>query len=148
MARCVVTPVSQADPLETATLLTIAAVQRPAERAVDCVVFLPGTEEILDVHQRIKLVAPACKVRIVQDEEDVAGEDDEKHEVVALSTAIGARSVTLDTVRHVFIHAGIRASCIHSSGNMQRLKTSIAPERDTNQAGRIGRASCGLGTYS
>ena len=123
--------------------------QQPAERAVDGVVFLPGTEAISDMRQRINLVAPACKVRIVQDEEDVAGEDDEKHEVVALSTAIGARSVTLDTVRHVFIHVGSRASYIHCSGFMQRLKTSIAPERvNIQEAVRIGRASYGLGTYS
>ena len=31
-----------------------AAVQQPAERATDCVVFLPGPEEILDVHQQIQ----------------------------------------------------------------------------------------------
>ena len=54
MARYVMPPVSQADPLETATLLAIAAVQQPAERATDCVVFLPGPEEVLDVHQQIQ----------------------------------------------------------------------------------------------
>ena len=54
IARYVMPPVSQADLLETATLLAIAAVQQPAERATDCVVFLPGPEEILDVHQQIQ----------------------------------------------------------------------------------------------
>ena len=126
-----------------------AAVQQPAERATDCVVFLPGPEEIIDVHERIKLVAPACKVRIVQDEENVAAEDDEKPELVTLSTTIGARSVILDTVRHVYIHAGIPASCIQSSSIMERLETSIAPERvNIQEAGRIGRVSYGLETYS
>ena len=100
------------------------------------------------MHERIKLAAPACKVHIVQNEDDVAAEDDEKPEIVALSTVIGVRSMTLDTVRHDFIHAGIRASCIQSSSIMERLETSIAPDRENIQAGRIGRASCGLGTYS
>ena len=31
-----------------------AAVLQPAERAIDYVVFLPGPEEILDVHQQIQ----------------------------------------------------------------------------------------------
>ena len=45
IARYVARPVSRADPLETATLLTISAVQQSAERAADCVVFLPGLKK-------------------------------------------------------------------------------------------------------
>ena len=63
-----------------------------------------------------------------EDEEDIADEVDGKNGMVALSTLIGARAVTLNTVRYAVIHPAVRVSYMHYSGIIQLMETPITPE--------------------
>ena len=60
-----------------------------------------------------------------EDEEDIADEVDGKNGMVVLSTIIGARTVTLNTVRYAVIHPAVRVSYMHYSGIIQLMETPI-----------------------
>ena len=67
--------------------------------------------------------------------------------MVVLSTIIGSRTVTLDTVRYAIIHPAVRISRMHRSGIMKHVDSPITPELENNQEGRVARVSSGLATY-
>ena len=81
------------------------------------------------------------------DEVETADEGNGTDGMVVLSTIIGARTVTLDTVRYAIIHPAVRTSKMHYSGIIQLADTPITPELEKNQACRIARASSGLATH-
>ena len=82
-----------------------------------------------------------------EDEEDIADEVNGTDGMVVLSTIIGSRTVTLDTVRYAIIHPAVRTSRMHSSGIIQLVETPITPELEKNQGGRIARVGSGLATH-
>ena len=154
MERCVVMPPSKRELLATAAHLAIAVVQRRGPRAGDCIVFLPGIAEIAEVQYRIKTVARECKILILHsdcmgsaDEEEIRDEAVAPDGMVVLSTIIGSRTVTLDTVRYVIIHPAVRTSRMHRSGIMKHVDSPITPELENSQEGRVARVSSGLATY-
>ena len=81
-----------------------------------------------------------------EDEEDIADEVNGTDGRVVLSTIIGSRTVTLDTVRYVIIHPAVRTSRMHSSGMIQRVETPITTKLEENEADHIARVSSGLAT--
>ena len=154
MERCVVMPPSKGELLATAAHLAIAAVQRRGPRAGNCMVFLPGIAEIAEVQYRIKTEVPECTILILhsdcmgnEDEEEIRDEVVVPDGVVVLSTTIGSRTVTLDTVRYVIIHPAVRTSRMHRSGIMKQVDSPITPELENSQEGRVARVSSGLATY-
>ena len=82
-----------------------------------------------------------------EDEEDLADEVDGKNGMDELSTIIGARTVTLNTVRYAVIHPAVRVSYMHYSGIIQLMETPITRELQKNQEGRIAREESGLATH-
>ena len=82
-----------------------------------------------------------------EDEEDIADEVEETNGMVVLSTIIGSRTVTLDTVRYAIIHPAVRTSRMHRSGIMKQVDSPITPELENSQEGRVARVSSGLATY-
>ena len=152
--RCVVMPVSDADLLETAAHLAIAAVKCRRDRAGGCIGVLPGIGELVEVQQRIKLVVPACKILILHsawmdhgEEADIVDEAYGREGMIASSTSIGARTVILKTVRYAVIHSAVRVSYMHDSGIIQLTEAAITPELQKNQEGRIARESSGFATH-
>ena len=70
-----------------------------------------------------------------EDEEDIADEAEETNGMVVVSTLIGARTVTLETVRYAIIHPAVRMSKIHYSCIIELAETPITPELEkTRQA--------------
>ena len=70
----------------------------------------------------IKSVVQVCKILGLhrdcmdnEDEEDIADEAEETNGMVVVSTIIGARTVTLETVRYAIIDPAVRMSKIHNS---------------------------------
>ena len=154
MERCVVMPPSTEELLQTAAGLAIAAINRGGPRSGDCIVFLPGIAEILEVQLLIKAVAQTCKIVILHsdcidhtDEEEIPNEVASGVKMVVLSTIIGSRTVTMGTVRYAIIHPAIRISQMHHSGIMKLVDTPITRELEKNQEGRIARVRSGLATY-
>ena len=81
-----------------------------------------------------------------EDQEDTADEGNGTDGMVVLSTIIGSRTVTLDTVRYAIIHPAVRTSRMHSSGMIQRVETPITTKLEENEADHIARVSSGLAT--
>ena len=70
-------------------------------------------------------------------EEDMADEVDGKNGMDELSTIIGARTVTLNTVRYAIIPPAVRTSKMHYFDIIQLADIPITPEVEKNQTGRI-----------
>ena len=102
----------------------------------------------------IKSVVQSCKIHGLhsdcmdnEDEEDLADEVDGKNGTDELSTIIGARTVTLTTVRYAIIPPAVCTSKMHYSGIIQLADIPITPEVEKNQAGRIAHVRSGLATH-
>ena len=65
MELCGVMPLSKGELLETVAYLAIAEVARRGTRSDDCIVFLPGIGESVQVQHRIKSVVQACNILIL-----------------------------------------------------------------------------------
>ena len=72
-----------------------------------------------------------------EDEEDIADEAEETNGMVVVSTIIGARTVTLNTVWYTFIRSAVRRSKMHCSDIIPVADIPITPEVEKNQTGRI-----------
>ena len=93
----------------------------------------------------IKAVAQTCKIVILhsdcidhKDEEEIPNEVASGVKMVVLSTIIGARTVTMGTVRYAIIHPAIRISQMHHSGIMKLVDTPITRELEQ----KPGRPHC------
>ena len=114
MERCVVSPMNKDGLLDVAASLALNAVCRGGKRRADCMVFLPGIQEIISVQKKV-LEAKIPDLRIVllhsdclddEDEEELDDSYDVSCKQIVLATTIAARSVTLPSIRYVFF-----ASC-------------------------------------
>ena len=81
-----------------------------------------------------------------EEEEDLADEVDGKNGTDELSTIIGARTVTLNTVRYAIIRPVVRTSKMHYSDIIPLADIPITPEVEKNQTGRIALVRSGLAT--
>ena len=86
---------------------------------------------------------------------DIVGTDRERNQelndprtapLIALSTIIGARGVTLPNMRYAFLHPKMRTNALHSSGLSQLSDEPLSVEVEGNQVGRVGRDADSLAT--
>ena len=82
-----------------------------------------------------------------EDEKDIADEVNGTDGMVVLSTIIGARTVTLTTVRYAIIPPAVCTSKMHYSGIIQLADIPITPEVGKKQTGRIAHGRSGLATH-
>ena len=122
--RCVAAPRDTSQTLEICVDLVRAAVQR---QDGNILVFLPGFEEIHIVRQRLKKMQRSADppVELLSLHSDLLGEQEDEQDhsylgngtLVALSSVIAARGVTLPDMKYVFIHPHCRVSILHQSGS-------------------------------
>ena len=67
-------------------------------------------------------------------------------QVVALSSVIGARSITLEGMKYVIIHPHVRSSSLHPCGFSRFRDYLVSKELKGNMGGRAARESDGLVT--
>ncbi len=155
MERCVVSPTTdQENILQIAAELALAAIARRGTREGDVLVFLPGLHEMLIVQGILKSKDASLKVYLLHS--DAIGNEDETIQdvpeildsrVVALSTIIGARTITFATIRYVIVHPAVRAEVLHASGTTGLIDEALSNELEGNMSGRVARVSSGLATF-
>ena len=153
MERCVVAPKDGKDILEMAGQLALAALARTDERQGDAMIFLPGMQEILTVQSYLKQRMPELRVwklhsDVIDDTDEAMPEmlDVAGNRKVVLSTVIGARTVTLEDIRYVFVHPAIREEVLHASGIKKLVDVPVTKELEGNKCGRTARTNSGLAT--
>ncbi len=138
--------------LQIATQLTLAALNRSGDQAGNVMVFLPGWKEMRIVQQTLIAANPLLHVLMLHS--DVVGDvNEDKVQVsemvgptVALSSVIGARSITLEGMKYVIIHPHVRTSSLHASGLSRIRDYLVSKELKGNMGGRAARDCDGLVT--
>ncbi len=154
MERCVVAPTNATiDILAVAASLAFNAIVRKGDQKGDVIVFLPGLQDMLDVQSILKQRLPTLTIWLLhsdlvgnEDETKIDLKDTENKGVVALSTIIGARSITFDTMRYAIVHPAIRAEVLLSSGTTGLCMEPLSSELEGNMCGRVARLCSGLAT--
>ena len=161
LQRCIVAPRDSQKLLEVAVALAGAALQRQGQnQRGNVIIFLPGIAEMLTVQKLLyeagaKNQNVACQVPLLHsdhigcdEESELAALDDGGGlPIVALSTLIAARSVTLESMKYVIIHPAVRASAMHASGISYLLDEPVSLELESNMAGRVARTCNGFATF-
>ncbi len=109
-------------------------------------------QEMLTVQTRLKKALPSLRVILLhsdvigsEDEEGIVCQDSNEQRVVALSTVIGARAITLD-MRYAILHPANKAEALHSSGLSQLIYGALSKELECNECGRVARLCSDLAT--
>jgi hypothetical protein len=154
MERCVVAPtLATIDILDVAAHLAFNAIAREGDQKGDVIVFLPGLQEILQVQMLLKQRLPNLTIWLLhsdivgnEDETEIVLPDSDNERVVALSTIIGARSITFDKMRYAIVHPAIRVEVLLSSGYSGLCMEPLSSELEGNMCGRVARLCSGLAT--
>ena len=154
MERCVVAPAKEgADLLKITPDLSEAALKRGGQQRGDVIVFLPSMQELLSVQILLKKALPTSRVSLlhrdaVGNEVDVeiALPDADNQPDVALSTIIGARTITFESMRYTILHPADRVEVLHASGSLRLDDEPLSIELEGNMCGRVARQSAGLAT--
>jgi hypothetical protein len=154
MERCVVSPeMEHVDILRVAADLALVAIARNDDRKGDVIVFLPGLHEMLRVQVMLRKALPSLTVWLLhsdtlgnEDETDIDLPDLDNERVVALSTIIGARTITFDKMRYAIVHPAVRVEVLHASGISCLCDEALSSELEGNMRGRVARLSSGLAT--
>ncbi len=156
--RSAVFPKQQnADLLQIAAQLAVAALLRTGRLKGDVIIFLPGRQEIAKVQHclqelwrgPLRIVILHSEVIGTEEERDV---DDESPDLsanaplVTLATVIGAKGVTLETTRYAIIFPTTRSAVLWPSGTSRLADERVSQELEGNKSGRVGRTSDGLVT--
>ena len=118
LERCQIDSSGDGDSLlQIATQLTTAALKRSGDQAGNVMVFLPGWKEMCRVQQDLMEANPGLHVLMLHSDavgdvnEDKVAVSEVVGQMVALSSVIGARSITLEGMKYVIIHPHVRSSC-------------------------------------
>ena len=94
-----------------------AALKRSGDQAGNVIVFLPGWKEMCRVQQYLVKDNPGLHVVMLHSDavgdvnEDGVAVSEVVGQTVALSTVIGARSITLEGMKYAIIHPHVHSSC-------------------------------------
>ena len=81
-----------------------------------------------------------------EDETEIDLPDLHDERVVALSTIIGARTITFAKMRYVIVHPAVRVEVLHASGTTGLCDEALSRELEGNMCGRVARLCSGLAT--